>query len=90
MTSTKPTMARRWVDEEWMSVRQAALAIPCAPGTVHGLATRGQLEILWVAGRALVSRASVDRLIARRHREKKTPRLHVDAVGATMDADGES
>ena len=46
--------------EPWMTVRQAALALDCAPQTVYSKAAKGDLEIMWVAKRAFISRASVE------------------------------
>ena len=57
----KNSAVRKEVVDPWMTVRQAALALDCAPQTVYSKASRGELEIMWVAGRAFVNRSTVER-----------------------------
>lgn len=53
--------ARPGVVDPWMSLREAAKELGCAPATVSSRALRGELETQTVAGRVFVSRKSVER-----------------------------
>lgn len=60
----KNSAVRKEAAEPWMTVRQAALALECAPQTVYSKASRGEIEIMWIAGRAFINRASVEKALA--------------------------
>ena len=50
--------------DRWMTVRQAAKALGIAPQTVYSRALDGHLTTEIIAGRRLVSRESVERVLA--------------------------
>jgi excisionase family DNA binding protein len=53
-----------YADDEWMSVRQAALALGIAPQTVYSRAVSGELEFTRLAGYTFISRASVEQALS--------------------------
>lgn len=59
-------------DDPWMSLPAAARALGCARQTVLNRANRGELDSWHAAGRTLISRASVERVLAE-EREAEEP-----------------
>lgn len=63
MTNTSPARKTTAEPEPWLTVRQAAIALDCAPQTVYSKALKGEIETTRMAGRTFVSRASVERAL---------------------------
>lgn len=52
------------IADPWVSVPAAARLLGCANATVLAKALRGEIEAQVVAGRTVISRASIDRALA--------------------------